>query len=245
MSTAPVTCLGVGHLSVDPAWSMHTHRHDFVEMMAILGGNLATRIGDQEVLARPGDVLCYPAGTPHSERVQGRARTDFIFFAYRGEPPAARFVAHDASGRMRLLAGWLFEEQSSTYARKQQVLDALLRSLLAEFAKAATHGSDTLVERVRAFLKDHLNESLTVRDLAALVDLSPAHFIRTYKRLTQRTPMQDLRMLRLEAARDLLITTALPLKAIAPRVGFCDEYHLSRVFRRCLGVSPGYFRKRK
>jgi len=36
---------------------------------------------------------------------------------------------------------------------------------------------------------------------------------------------------------------ALPLKEIAPRVGFCDESHLSHAFRRHLKMPPGYSRK--
>ena len=52
-----------------------------------------------------------------------------------------------------------------------------------------------------------------------------------------------LRLLRVETARDQLITMVLPLKAIAGATGFCDEYHLSRVFRKHFQVPPGYFRK--
>jgi transcriptional regulator GlxA family with amidase domain len=61
--------------------------------------------------------------------------------------------------------------------------------------------------------------------------------------LTGLTPMEDLRQLRLEAARDLLLTTDLPLKAIAPRTGLGDEYHLSRLFRRAFGIAPGALRR--
>ena len=53
--------------------------------------------------------------------------------------------------------------------------------------------------------------------------------------------MADLRRLRLEAARDLLVSTELPLKAVAARCGFCDESHLSRSMHRCCGHRPGYY----
>jgi transcriptional regulator GlxA family with amidase domain len=75
--------------------------------------------------------------------------------------------------------------------------------------------------------------------------MSKFHFSRRYRQLTGLTPMEDLRQLRLEAARDLLLTTDLPLKAIAPRTGLGDEYHLSRLFRRAFGIAPGELRRHR
>jgi transcriptional regulator GlxA family with amidase domain len=44
--------------------------------------------------------------------------------------------------------------------------------------------------------------------------------------------------LRVERARVLLLTTSMPLRAIAPLVGFRDEFQLSRVFRQVAGHPP-------
>jgi transcriptional regulator GlxA family with amidase domain len=94
-------------------------------------------------------------------------------------------------------------------------------------------------------MQEHVDTRITVDELARRAGLSRAHFIRRYKQAAQRTPMQDLRMIRVELARELLLTTDLPLKAIAARTGFCDEYHLSRTFKALCRVTPGYFRKRR
>jgi transcriptional regulator GlxA family with amidase domain len=56
--------------------------------------------------------------------------------------------------------------------------------------------------------------------------------------------MEDVRMIRLEAARNLLLTTNLPLKAIAPRVGLGSEYHLSRLLRRHFDLGARELRRR-
>jgi len=76
-----------------------------------------------------------------------------------------------------------------------------------------------------------------------LAEIRRAHFILTHKAASGKMPMADLRLLRVETARDQLITAVLPLKAIAGATGFCDEYHLSRVFRKHYQVPSGYFRK--
>jgi transcriptional regulator GlxA family with amidase domain len=51
------------------------------------------------------------------------------------------------------------------------------------------------------------------------------------------TPIEDLILLRLEAACHLLATTHIPLKTIAYNTGFCDEYYFSKTFRRHFGTS--------
>jgi len=56
--------------------------------------------------------------------------------------------------------------------------------------------------------------------------------------------MAETRALRADYARDLLLTTDLPLKEITVKTELGDEYALSRVFRHCFGIPPGAFHKR-
>lgn len=238
-----VTCLGVGRLNVGPEWKARPHRHPHVEMMVIFLGRLSIRIGHETISVGAGDVLYYPPRVSHEEHGIGDSPLDFIFFACDRDLQKQPYVTCDSSGRIRLLASWLLEEQSSSYTGKREVMNAALGALLAEAVKARTEKLDPRVESVRAFMREQLAEPLQVSAIAAHLNLSRAHFIRTYRRLTGRTPMEDLRILRVETARHLLTSTDEPLKVIARKAGFCDEYHLSRVFRRHLQVPPGYFRK--
>jgi AraC-like DNA-binding protein len=207
------------------------------------GGRLSVHIGGEPREAAAGDAVLYGPGVAHTERAL--VKTDMLFFGFRGSLRDGPTAVHDADGRMRVLGEWLLREQSSAYVQKQRMMDALLCAFMEEFAKSATPGPDPLIERVRGYMRDNIAEPLRVDDLANAVNMSPAHFSRTYRAASGRTPMEELRMMRVEVARDLVMTTSAPLKAIAPRVGFADEYHLSRTFRRILGVPPGYFRGRE
>jgi len=99
------------------------------------------------------------------------------------------------------------------------------------------------VRMTQQFMHDHLRENLSLETLANAAHMSKFHFLRTYKMLTGHTPMDDLRRIRAEAARDLIRQTELPLKAVAESSGFANEFHMSRIFRKVLGVTPGQFRK--
>jgi len=74
--------------------------------------------------------------------------------------------------------------------------------------------------------------------------MSKFAFVRKFRRLRGRTPMEELRLLRLDRARTLLLTTSLPVKAIAPEVGIGDEYQLSKLFRRHFNLAPSQLRTR-
>jgi AraC family transcriptional regulator len=72
--------------------------------------------------------------------------------------------------------------------------------------------------------------------------MSPAHFARLFKQATGRTPHQYVLHCRLEHAKQLLAETTLPLSEIACQVGCADHSHLTRLFRRYVGLSPKAYR---
>jgi AraC family transcriptional regulator len=110
-------------------------------------------------------------------------------------------------------------------------------------AEPAAHGlSRPRLTKVVAFMEEHLEQSISLRDMAALVALSPVHFTRQFKRTTGNTPHQHLLLLRIERAKRLLSGT-LPIAEIAFRCGFSHQEHLTRVFGRIVGVTPSAYRR--
>jgi transcriptional regulator GlxA family with amidase domain len=96
---------------------------------------------------------------------------------------------------------------------------------------------------VRAYVAKHLVEPIYLEDLAEHVSMSKFHFARLFHRVTGRSPMRYVREARVEAARALLVSSNLPLRSIAPLVGFSDEFQLSRVYRQVTGQAPGSTRR--
>jgi len=91
---------------------------------------------------------------------------------------------------------------------------------------------------VLAYMRDHLAEPLGLEDLARSVGLSPYHFARRFKRSTGRTVHAYVLEERLKAAKRLLLARQLPLSGIALEVGFADQSHLTRHFKRRYGLPP-------
>src|SRR5258706_565576 len=93
--------------------------------------------------------------------------------------------------------------------------------------------------RVLEMIDAALDARLTIETLAREVGLSPAHFARAFKETLGRAPHQYLLALRLERARRLIETSNASLSDIAQRTGFADQAHLTRLFKRAFGTTPG------
>jgi AraC-like DNA-binding protein len=83
---------------------------------------------------------------------------------------------------------------------------------------------------------------LRVEQLAAQCGLSTFHFIRAFRALTGDTPHQYLRNRRIARAKELLVTTPLPVTEICDQVGFSSLGSFSSLFRRLTGETPGAYR---
>ncbi len=97
---------------------------------------------------------------------------------------------------------------------------------------------------LRDYLAASFREGPSLSDMAARVGVSESQLLRAFRQTTGETPHAYLVRLRLEAARDLLRRSRASLAAVAAEVGFADQSHMTRLFRRRYGLTPGAFRRR-
>lgn len=102
----------------------------------------------------------------------------------------------------------------------------LFRSNLDEFGKLLN------------FIKEHYHEKITVSQAANIVNLSPFHFCKSFKRLTGRTFVEFINLYRVNEAEELLRTTNLSVTMVAEKVGFCNINYFDRVFKDFKRYSP-------
>jgi AraC family transcriptional regulator len=102
-------------------------------------------------------------------------------------------------------------------------------------------GGFTLQQKkaVDDFMTKNLGSDICVEDIAKVVQFSPAHFNRLFRRTYRTSPHQKLISMRVEKARDMIKKGNLSLSDIAHETGFCDQSHLTHLFRRHFGVTPG------
>jgi AraC family transcriptional regulator len=98
------------------------------------------------------------------------------------------------------------------------------------------------IRLVRDYIRDHIHENIGLDDLAGSIALSRFHFARQFRNTTGTTPHEFVVQQRIAHARTLLRRTGLALREIASACGFADQSHMTRIFRRRLGVTPGRYR---
>jgi AraC family transcriptional regulator len=99
--------------------------------------------------------------------------------------------------------------------------------------------------RVLEHIENHFAKPLKNRELAALVDFSEFHFSVAFRNSLGTPPHEFLIRRRIERARQLMLSTDMPLCEIAAECGLADQAHLSRLFRRIVGETPAAWRRNR
>jgi transcriptional regulator GlxA family with amidase domain len=104
---------------------------------------------------------------------------------------------------------------------------------------------DLRIERLVALMKGDLAQRLPLRRMAQLVNLSSPRLCYLFKSESGISASRYLKSLRMEEATVLLSTTFLSVKEIMARVGFGDESHFVKDFKKIYGMTPTEYRKSK
>jgi LacI family transcriptional regulator len=103
---------------------------------------------------------------------------------------------------------------------------------------------DENVSAAMAMIHERAAEGLTLKELLRHVPVSRKWLGVRFKQLVGRTASEEIRRLRLERVRDLLLNTDLSVQQIAARCGFSRPENLTRFFRDGYGVPPETYRAR-
>jgi AraC family transcriptional regulator, transcriptional activator of pobA len=182
--------------------------------------------------------------------------------AWRTHPLLFPFVRGGAIGALRLRVPeperpeWiarieaLDEELTRCRDGYREAALAHLVLLLVAVSRLATdvvgdlrENREPLLAEVFEVIELRYPEPLSLRDVAAAVNISPGHLTSTVRRQTGRTVQQWITERRMVQARRLLAATTLPIGEVGKRVGFPDPGYFARAFGRAHGMSPARWRR--
>jgi AraC family transcriptional regulator len=98
------------------------------------------------------------------------------------------------------------------------------------------------IKRIQELIQSDPTAAPSLQDLSGLVGFHPVYVARSFRAFTGMTIGEFTRAQRLEQARLLLTDPSLSLAQIAQLAGFSDQSHLTRLFRRCLNLTPKQLR---
>jgi AraC-like DNA-binding protein len=139
------------------------------------------------------------------------------------------------------------EAAQSALEQATSLLQEQVREQVRAHPRGSSRASSGLlawqVRKVREYLDANIAGRVLVLHLSGVVNLSEAHFARSFKRTFGLSPHAFVLRRRLELAARLMLESTESLTDIAQRCGFTDQAHLCHHFRRSMGDSPAAWRR--
>lgn len=251
------------------------HKHEYLELCYIMSGKGRHRIADQTYDVQEGDLLLINAGDYHQALFVPGSGPTLEFYvgltniALEGQeknrlPVSEEGPVMHASGELKMKLSRLCicmdaEKEMCRFGRhfmmKTYAIQMLLLFLRGQEqprkVNEAQYNFESfnrkyLVERIMDYLEEHYDSKISLDQIAGNMYLSPFYISRVFKAETGESPIHFLIDIRMEKARELLLTQpGLSIQEVADKVGYDDAYHFSKLFKKKYGETPSGLRRQK
>lgn len=99
------------------------------------------------------------------------------------------------------------------------------------------------VLRAVKYIRQHIYGTCTVAEMAASIDYNPQYLATIFKTEVGMTPIEYIRITKIQEARDLLLTKDYSVAEVSQSLGFCNTSYFIREFRRIYDMTPSQYRK--
>lgn len=229
------------------------HSHELSHFCFVLSGNYQEQIERKVDDRAPTALVYYPPDTSHAEKHNSNG-THFLveidaknlervkdYGAKLNEPLA---MANNESL-------WIAARMYREFCQRDNFSVLALESLTTELLIFASRQNLNFNERKRPLwlekaievLRENFAEPFNLNDLADFVGVHPTHLARVFRQFEYCTVGDYIRKVRVENARNKIISSNESLVEIALNTGFADQTHFTRSFKNIVGMTPKEFRK--
>lgn len=234
-------------------WKMPRHEHEAAYFSLVLQGGYDESYGAQTRSCQPASLVFHPPGEDHAvvfhqERVRiFRVQMNNAFLERVREcSPILDAPSAFDGGTTAQLATRLYHEAQARDTVAPLAIEALVLEVLTAAARQQEVKADTHLPRwlmrTRELLHEHCHDELTLSAVAATVGVHPVYLARVFRQHFHCSVGEYVRRLRVEQACQQMMQTDASLVEIAHAVGFYDQSHFTRTFKRHTGMTPAEFR---
>lgn len=123
-------------------------------------------------------------------------------------------------------------------------LSAILHKFISYVFDFSEIKHQNVIRKTTFYIKEHLDEKLTLEQAAEQVYLSKSYFCRVLRDELGCTFTEYVNRLRIERSKVYLRETAMSIAEIAGAIGFDDQSYFTRIFKKHVGIPPGKYRER-
>lgn len=241
------------------------HWHEEYQFCLIEAGNGDLIYRGKDFSTPPASLFVVHPGEVHSNRAFDRTGCSFrtIFLAPEVMVAVASEIQNKGKGLPFFPSTVIFEkntiqnfvslhkslEHSSSTLERETRLKNFLANLINHFAEnrfslPLLKVEPNQIKRACDYLIANYSENISLEKLAGVADLSAFHFSRVFSEKFGMPPHAFQVQLRVNQAKKLL-RDGLEITQTAFQTGFADQSHLTRHFKRIVGVTPGQFKQKQ
>jgi AraC family transcriptional regulator len=228
------------------------HSHELAFFSLLLEGAYRESYGKRSVALKPFTVIYQPPGLIHEDEIApGGMRLFCIEIKGERLDRLREYAAMPDSssdlhgGELSWLATRLYREYRDFGCRSALVIEGLsleMLGLAARRREAREKRAPVWLARAVELLHAEFDRNLTVRQVAEEVGIHPIHLSKVFRQFHHQSIGEYLHRLRVQFACRQLALGEVELGVIASAMGFADQSHFTRVFKRIVGTTPGEFR---
>lgn len=236
-----------------PSLRLPSHSHQSAYFCLVLQGSFTELHARGSRDCRPSTLIFHPPGERHSDYFHTAARCFNLLMdvrwveRVRQYSPNIESAAEFRGGILTQLAVKIYREFCQADALSQLIVEGLMLEILGEAARGATEPAGRQrprwLVRAREVLHDRFCDDLSLAEVAKTVGIHETHLSREFRRHYHCTMGEYVRRLRIDFACRELSASDAPIAEVAQAVGFFDQSHFGRTFKRLTGVSPASYRK--
>ncbi|MDT4897622.1 MAG: AraC family transcriptional regulator [Acidobacteriota bacterium] len=229
------------------------HDHESANINFVLQGSLRETTGKRPQDCQPHSLLVKPAGAAHSDKYgEAGARCLIIEIKPQRLERINRFsklfddVSHFSGGVLSALAWQIYKEFLCMDVTSPLIIEGLVLEMLGHAErrnlKAVATWPPQWLQKAREIMHEHFSERLSLTDLAASVEVHPAHLAKMFRRHFKCTVGAYVRRLRMDYAASELARSNASLSEIALASGFFDQSHFANTFKKYMKMTPAEYR---
>ncbi|NJN86444.1 MAG: AraC family transcriptional regulator [Leptolyngbyaceae cyanobacterium SL_7_1] len=165
----------------------------------------------------------------------------------RGLPYFGAAVVEDEMLVEMIVALCIALERSPSQLERQSLLVESFSTLLLRYNDVKSRSirstqNHPAIDLIKDYLHDNFNSTIALEQLVAITNLNRSYLIRLFRQATGMPPYTYLNQIRVNQAKQLL-RQGMGVAEVAIAVGLADQSHLTRHFKRIVGVTPGHYRQ--
>ncbi len=245
------------HRKTYPGWRISLRTIPDHELVLIVSGNGTVNLPDRKINVRPGMLLHFAPGVPHSlaadhENPMAFYAVHFDVFTFSPDSVPMKISPQidevntppDFSVFKTLFKNIIELKNSAPYGYILGCRSQLEEILFRLMTVGTNYGFSQKAERIISYIDRNVDKKLTLSVVASVFSINGSYLSKLFKTATGYTVTEYINKTKVNKAKEYIIEGNLKIKDISTMLGYEDPLYFSRVFKKLEGVSPaGYYKR--